>query len=185
MRTLAALALLSASAYAAAAPASSAESKLNPTAAWWEKVTLTIAGDGKTQSCTFETSTRPADTKNCEVVGKAAPSAAIAADGASTKDQLTRLTFERRFHPGAIAPADGNLQAGDTLLGRQVMSLAIDAAGSVKGCKVVATSGDVTPEYSCNDAAAEHFEASAKAAAAAPLQGFMTILVYGHAEHVV
>src|SRR3954454_9581019 len=46
IRTLPALALLSASAYAAASPALSAESKLNPTAAWWEKVTLTIAGDG-------------------------------------------------------------------------------------------------------------------------------------------
>jgi hypothetical protein len=183
IRTLAALALLSASTYAAATSASgvASNSKLNPTVPWWEKVTLTIAGDGKTQSCTFETSLQPAATKECEVVGNSASAAAAT----SSKDQLTRLTFERRFHPGATEPADGNLQPGDTLLGRQVMSLAIDSAGAVKGCKVVATSGDVTPEYSCNDATAEHFEASAKSAGAEPLQGFMTILVYGHSEHVV
>ena len=32
------------------------------------------------------------------------------------------------------------------------MTLAIDAAGSVKGCKVVANVGDMTPDYSCKDA---------------------------------
>jgi hypothetical protein len=65
------------------------------------------------------------------------------------------------------------------------MTLAIDAAGSVKGCKVIATSGDMTPDYSCKDAQAEKFEASAAKATAAGHEGVMTILVYGHAEHVV
>ena len=55
-----------------------------------------------------------------------------------------------------------SLQTGDTLLGRQVMALAIDPVGKVSGCKVVATSGDVTPEYGCEQASSEKFEANAR-----------------------
>ena len=65
------------------------------------------------------------------------------------------------------------------------MALAIDSAGSVKGCKIVATGGDMTPDYGCKEATAERFEASAAKAASAGREGVMTILVYGHAEHVV
>jgi hypothetical protein len=71
------------------------------------------------------------------------------------------------------------------LLGRQVMSLAIDGAGKVKGCRVVATSGDVTPAYGCDDAQSEHFEASAVRSGTEAKVGYMTVLVYGHEEHVV
>ena len=78
-----------------------------------------------------------------------------------------------------------SLQPGDTLLGGQVMALAIDGAGAVKGCKIVATSGSVTPQYGCTEASAERFEANAHAANAGAHQGYMTILVYGHSEHVV
>jgi hypothetical protein len=108
------------------------------------------------------------------------------ADGssASSKSDLTRITFERRFSPGSQA-AKAELQPGETLLGQQVMALAIDAAGSVKGCKIVATAGSMTPDYGCKDAAAEKFEASAAKASATGREGVMTILVYGHAEHVV
>jgi hypothetical protein len=66
------------------------------------------------------------------------------------------------------------------LLGKQVMALAIDAAGAVKGCKVVATGGEMTPEYGCTEAQTERFDT----VASAPRQGFMTVLVYGHEEHV-
>ena len=65
------------------------------------------------------------------------------------------------------------------------MALAIDAAGSVKGCKIVSPPGDMTPDYGCKEAAAEKFEASAAKAAPRRREGYMTILVYGHAEHVV
>ena len=47
------------------------------------------------------------------------------------------------------------------------MALAIDSAGSVKGCKIVATGGDMTPDYGCKEATAERFEASAAKAASA------------------
>jgi hypothetical protein len=184
IRTLAALALLTASSHTLAASAASsanADVALSSTAPWWEKVTVTIAGDGKAQACRYETSLDPAAAQECDVTGNQA--AMAGGSGSSSKSDVTRITFERRFTPGAL-PASAELQPGDTLLGRQVMALAIDAAGSVKGCKVVATSGDMTPDYGCKDASAEKFEASA-AKATAGHEGVMTILVYGHAEHVV
>ena len=182
IRTLAALALLTASAHGiAAASTAKADPALSPTTPWWEKVTVTLAGDGKSNSCRYESSISAAAAKDCDVVGDAK---SLGADAPQSKDQFTRLTFERRFNPGAM-PVDAALQTGDTLLGRQVMSLAIDAAGKVSGCHVVATSGDVTPAYGCDDAKGEHFEASAVRTRTEARVGYMTVLVYGHEEHVV
>ena len=189
IRSLAALALLTASSptlattptTASATAAAKPDMALSSTAPWWEKVTVTIAGDGKSTSCKSETSLVPDGTKDCDVVGDAK---ALGVDPGAAKAQVTRLTFERRFNPGAM-PQDAALETGDTLLGRQVMSLAIDAAGKVKGCRVVATSGDVTPAYGCADARTEHFEASAVQSGAESKIGYMTVLVYGHEEHVV
>jgi len=50
---------------------------------------------------------------------------------------------------------------------------------------VVATSGDVTPAYGCADAQSERFEASAVTTGVEARVGYMTVLVYGHEEHVV
>ena len=197
IRTLAALALLTASAHslaavegrasakdgaAPAAASTKADSTLSPTAPWWEKVTVTIAGDGKSNSCRYQSSVSPAASADCDVVGDAK---SLGDSAPASKDQFTRLTFERRFNPGSLAPEDAALETGDTLLGRQVMSLAIDAAGKVKGCHVISRSGDMTPSYGCEDAQAEHFTASAAKPGAATHAGFMTILVYGHEEHLV
>jgi hypothetical protein len=57
----------------------------------------------------------------------------------------------------------------------------------VRNCRVVSTSGSVTPQYGCDEAAAERFDASAVTARtrAPEREGYMTILVYGHSEHVV
>ena len=192
IRSLAAVALVAASTQAIAATTptsgtSAAETRakadpaLSSTAPWWEKVTVTIAGDGKSNSCKYETSISPDASKDCDVVGDAK---SLGAGGPTAKNEFTRLTFERRFNPGAM-PVDAALQTGDTLLGRQVMSLAIDAAGKVSGCHVVATSGDVTPAYGCDDAKGEHFEASAVRTRTEARVGYMTVLVYGHEEHVV
>ena len=183
IRSLAAMALLAASAQTIAATApKKAEPALSSTAPWWEKVTVTIAGDGKSNSCKYETSLVPDASKDCDVVGDAKQ---LGAGAPTAKDEFTRLTFERRFNPGSVAPQDAALQTGDTLLGRQVMSLAIDASGKVKGCRVVARSGDMTPAYSCEDAQGEHFEASAVKTGTEARIGYMTVLVYGHEEHVV
>lgn len=176
VRALAALALASTAAHTSPA--------LNSTAPWWERVTVTVTDDGQTQSCRYETSVRPEGTKECSVTGGGA-SMAKASSASGAKGEVTSITFERRFSPTAITTLS-SLQPGETLLGGQVMALAIDGAGAVKGCKVVATSGSVTPQYGCDEAAAEHFEASASThARTAEHQGYMTILVYGHSEHVV
>jgi hypothetical protein len=184
IRAIAALALLSASSVALAtttktAPASGSDALVSSTP-WWERITVTVASDGQSHSCRFESSLAPNGAKDCDVVG----TEAVAAQSSGAKDQYTRISFERRFTPGA-QPASGDLQLGDTLLGRQVMALAIDAGGAVKGCKIVAASGVMTPDYGCKEASAERFQASAAQASDSAREGTMTILVYGHAEHVV
>lgn len=173
-RAIAALALASASAQSPAT--------LNPTAAWWERVTVLVADDGHAQSCRYESSLQPNGGKECTVDS----SQAAAAKSAGAKDQFTRLTFERRFTPGA-KPDIEQLQPGERLLGGRLMALAIDAKGTVKNCEVIATSGSVTPEYGCSDLAAERFEASVGGARAGstPREAYMSIIVYGHSEHVV
>lgn len=168
-RAFAALALASATAHTAPA--------LNPSSSWWERVTVTVNDDGQTQSCRYESSISPQNNQNCSV-GSSQASIAKASSSSGAKDEVTRLTFERRFSPNANQNL-ATLQPGETLLGGQVMALAIDGAGAVKNCRVVATSGSVTPQYGCDEAAAEHFTASAAH------EGYMSILVYGHSEHVV
>ena len=173
-RAIAALALASASAHSPAT--------LKSTAAWWERVTVVVADDGKAQSCRYESSLQPDSGAQCSV--SEGPAASVKSAGA--KDQFTRITFERRFSPGAKPDLD-SLQPGETLLGGRVMALAIDAKGAVKNCEVVATSGAVAPQYDCADLEAERFEASVGGthASAAPRAAYMSVVVYGHSEHVV
>ena len=173
LRSIVSLILATATPALASAPGLSVDS-------WWEKITVTMNHDGQAQGCRYETSTTAAGAKDCKVVGASAAAAAP-----SAKDQYATITFERRFNPGGAPPAESAMVAGDKLLGRQVMSLAIDGAGKVSGCKVIAASGDTGLTYGCEDVAAEHFATSAPATAAPERQGFMTILVYGHTEHAV
>ena len=155
---------------------------------WWEKVTVTIAGDGKAESCKYESSLKPNAPQSCDVSDTGAASmtsASSRSESATAKQEYTKITFERRFTPGA-PPAKADLQTGDTLLGGQMMALAIDGRGKVNNCKIVAQSGDMQPQYGCDEASAEKFQASAATGAAAVQhQGYMTILVYGHSEHMV
>ena len=164
----------------AAASTASSPALLSSTP-WWEKVTVTVASDGKAQSCSYQSSLVPDKAKACEVSGGAPDTAA---DSPGGRGEYTRITFERRFSPGAQADS-GGVQPGDTLLGSQVMALAIDTTGSVKSCRIVERTGDMTPDYGCEEATAERFEASADRTASPAREGYMTILVYGHAEHVV
>jgi len=160
---------------------------LTSTAPWWERVTVTVNDDGNAQSCVYKTSLQPTAAKECSVSGNEA-SAMKHAGASASKDQVTRITFERRFDPGA-RPEMAALQPGEVLLSSRMMALAIDGKGAVKHCTVVATSGTVTPQYGCDEATAERFEASAAApqaqARSPEREGYMTILVYGHSEHVV
>jgi hypothetical protein len=173
-RAIAALALASASAQSPAT--------LNSTAAWWERVSVLVADDGQAQSCRYESSLQPNAKQDCSV--SSGPAASV--KGAGAKDQFTRITFERRFSPG-VKPDIQQPQPGETLLGGRLMALAIDAKGAVENCQVVATSGSVAPEYSCADLKAERFEASVgrATASAGPRAAYMSVIVYGHSEHVV
>ena len=181
MRKIAAFILASAAGAIAVAASASSTSTLVSNAPWWEKITVTMNGDGKPQACRYETSLSPADAEDCDV---ASSEAAMASKAADSKGEVTRITFERRFTPGA-APAQPGLQPGDMLLGGEMMALAIDQRGAVKDCRVVAQSGAMRPEYSCNDASAERFQASVGGASKHERAGYMTILVYGHTEHMV
>jgi hypothetical protein len=185
IRLTAALVLASAAAAATAAASTTTTSDtLVSSAPWWEKVTITLDGSGNPQGCTFESSLDPAQAQACDVSNDGSSAAMARRSGAGSKDEYTKITFERRFSPGA-QPKTG-LDAGETFLGGQMMALAIDAAGKVSDCKIVATSGSMTPEYGCEDASAEKFQASAGQSANAPArEAYMTILVYGHHEHIV
>ena len=170
---------------AAAAASATTSPALVSTAPWWEKVTVTIAGDGKPQSCQYEASHPGSASSECAVEDAQAGSVAEAAKTTTgSLDQFTKITFERRFIPGDTQPTKAEIQPGDTLLGGQVMALAIDKAGEVQGCKVVARAGDVAPDYGCDEATAEKFEASVGDHSEPPAQGYMTILVYGHQENL-
>lgn len=169
-----------ASAASLATAATTAVSTLDPGSPWSERVTVTIGGDGQPQACRFESSRSPESNQDCQVQ---ASQAAMAKTSTGSKDSYTRITFERRFSP-SWQPAAYEPPSGDMLLGRQVMSLAIGAKGAVEGCQVVSSSGDMKPDYGCKEVSSEHFTASA-AAAPGTRQGYLTILVYGHSEHVV
>ena len=167
-------------ALAAAATSAMTSPALISTSPWWEKVTVTVSGDGNPRSCHYENSMAPDGARQCDVDSSAG---ALAENGSGTRDEFTSITFERRFSPTA-APDKGGVQPGDTLLGGQVMALSIDAAGAVSGCKVVAAAGDMTPDYGCEEAKAERFQASAGEQAVQSRQAYLTILVYAHAENV-
>jgi hypothetical protein len=152
-----------------------------PVASWWEKITVTMDGDGKTQSCKYESSSQAKPSNDCALFSAGMNDSESAAE-ASQRNDYTQLTFERRFSPGGEIPADVPLATGDTLLGREVMAIAIDGRGRVTGCKMVAASGDAPPDYSCNDASAEHFASAGKPSG--ERQGVFTIRLYGHSEHV-
>jgi hypothetical protein len=181
VRKIAALILASAAGALAAAASASTPSTLVSSAPWWEKITVTLSGDGKAQACHYESSLKPANSENCNV---ASSPAATVTKASEAKGEVTRITFERRFTPGA-APAKPDLKPGDTLLGGQVLALAIDPKGAVKDCRIVAASGAMRPDYSCDDASAERFQASVGGAKTAERDGYMTIIVYGHSEHMV
>ena len=173
--------MLKLAALAVAAASTASSPALESNAPWWEKVTVTIAGDGNPKACEYTTSRDGGSASACDVAESDAAMQATAAS--DTPGQLTKITFERRFIPGQAQPERANIEAGESLLGGQVMALAIDDAGEVQGCKVVARAGSVTPDYGCDEAATEKFEASA-GDVSVPAEGFMTILVYAHQENV-
>jgi hypothetical protein len=165
---------------AAATTTAPAEEALESATPWWEKITVTVDDKGQQASCRYETS----------ALGAAACEPSMAASiRSSGKDGIRgvykKVTFERRFSPGAATLDAGKLSPGDMLLGRSVMYLTIDARGAIESCKVVATSGDSPPAYDCDAVKKEQFKAAAGAGSAGASQAaFLTVLAYGHTESI-
>ena len=162
------------------ASASAPTSMLEASTPWWERISVTVDDKGTQQSCFYQSSLSPTGAETCDE--------AMAASVQPRRTQLqsglySKLTFERRFSPGGKLDS-GRLQAGDELLGQQVMFLTIDPDGSIGSCRVVGTSGDLLPTYGCDEAKSEQFRAQASAPSQAPRQAFMTIMVYGHQEQI-
>jgi hypothetical protein len=170
------LALVAAAVVAAPSP----PPVLEASTPWWERITVTVDDKGAQQSCKYQSSLSLSGPEACDEDTAASIPARGAKSGAGV---FSKLTFERRFSPGAKLDS-GRLQAGDQLLGQQVMFLTIGADGSIASCRVVGTSGDMLPAYGCEQAKSEQFRAEASAPSGTPRQAFMTVLVYGHQEQI-
>lgn len=153
---------------------------LTTAAPWWERFTFTMTGDGAQQGCSYQSSVAIPGSEGCSPDDAKATSSPMTHRASSSTGTYTKITIERRFTPG-VNPDPGRLEAGDTLLGKQIMALAIDATGSVSSCTVVDKSGELQPPYGCTEARSEHFDASS--AAQAVRRAYMTVLVYGHEEY--
>lgn len=160
--------------------ATAASTTLESTVPWWEKIAVTVDGKGAQQSCTFQSSLEPTGPKVCDQ--EVASSMQVSGSG-GPQGSYSKITFERRFSPAAQLDS-GKLQPGDTLLARQVLFLTIGADGTIDGCKVVATGGDMRLAYGCDEAKAEQFRATEQGRPAATRQAFLTILAYGHEEQI-
>jgi hypothetical protein len=172
--------VLSFAALALAAASAATSPDVLSTAPWWEKITVTYGNDGSQRSCNYESSRSFGGSERCD--GDSAPVSTVRATSGSAGVQ-TKITFERRFTPGAL-PEIRDMEPGDALLGGLVMMVAIDRNGSVRGCSVVAETGHAKPEYGCEQVRAERFQASVGGVQDSQL-GTLTVLVYGHKEEVV
>lgn len=161
----------------AALAASTSTPALETSVPWWEKVTVTVDEKGERQSCRYEASQSPtgATTCNKEMVDSLPA-------GQGEPGRFSKFTFERRFSPGAQLDS-GKLQPGDVLLGRKVLFLTFDTDGSLQSCKVMAATGDMSFQYDCQEAKKEQFQVQGSAGVS-PRQAFMTVLAYGHSEHI-
>lgn len=163
--------------FAAALAAGASPTVLESSVPWWEKITVTVDDKGKQQSCRYQISLVPSAAKACDP----ALAASVKADGDGRSGVYSKVTYERRFSPGNQLDS-GKLQPGDTLLGRQVMFLTFAADGAIESCKVVAATGEMEFQYNCDEARKEQFKALAFGAPAR--QAFLTVLAYGHSEHI-
>ena len=161
----------------AALAASTASPALDTSVPWWEKVTVTFDEKGDRKSCRYEASQSSAGVTECDKeMAESLPA------GQGEPGRFSKFTFERRFSPGGQLDS-GRLQPGDELLGRKVLFLTFDTAGSLQSCKVMAATGDMSFHYDCQEARKEKFRVQASVGVS-PRQAFMTVLAYGHSEHI-
>ena len=165
-----------------AAATANASPGLSSASPWWEKFTFTMTDDGTQQACQYRSSASIAGAEGCG--DDEDNSASMKHEASGSTGTYTKITIERRFTPG-LAPEPVSLETGDTLLGGQVMAIAINAKGAVSSCEVVSESGKMKPPYGCDEAREERFEASNGPATGDARHGVMTVLVYGHEEYPV
>lgn len=165
---------------AAALAAANPSPMLEAATPWWERITVTVDDQGTQQSCKYQSSLAPGGAEAC---AKDIASTIETGSAKGGPGVLSKLTFERRFSPGAKLDS-GRLQTGDKLLGQQVMFLTIGGDGAIESCLVVGTSGDLLPAYGCAEAKSEQFRVQASARTTTARQAFMTITVYGHTENI-
>jgi hypothetical protein len=171
--------VLSFAAIALAAASAATSPALISNSPWWEKVTVTYGDDGSHRDCNYESSLPLEGEGACEAATVSAAKA-----GKGTAGVRTKITFERRFTPGAM-PASKGLEPGDTFIGGLMMMVAFDQNGAVRGCSVLAETGEARPDYGCDEVRAERFQASVGGASQNSQLGVLTVLVYGHEEEVV
>lgn len=174
--------MLSFAAIALAAASAATTPTLVSNTPWWEKVTVTYGDDGSHRSCRYESSLPLGGEEACEATSS--PAKATKATKLSNAGVQTKITFERRFTPGAM-PASKSLEPGDTFIGGLMMMIAFDQNGAVRGCSVLAETGEARPDYGCDEVRAERFQASVGGATQKSQLGVLTVLVYGHEEEVV
>ena len=172
--------MLSFAAIALAAASAATTPTLVSNTPWWEKVTVTYGDDGSHRSCSYESSLPLGGEEACDATS--APTKATKA--MSNAGVQTRITFERRFTPGAM-PESKSLEPGDTLIGGLMMMVAFGENGEVRGCSVLAETGEARPDYGCDEVRAERFQASVGGASQNSQLGVLTVIVYGHEEEVV
>ena len=165
-RVIAALALASAASLASAATQN--VSTLDSTAPWWERVTVTVSGDGHPQACRLNRACDQAPARHATWSPARAPRPSCRM--AARRTNIPASPSSAGSAPAGI-PKRPKLPAGDMLLARQVMTLAIGAKGRVQGCEIVSASGDMQPQYGCKEASAERFAASASTAGTAAAPG--------------
>ena len=173
--------MLSFAAIALAAASAATTPSLMSNSPWWEKVTVTYGDDGSHRSCSYESSLPLGGEEACDATSSPAKATKATMSNAGVQ---TKITFERRFTPGAM-PASKSLEPGDTLIGGLMMMVAFDEAGAVRGCSVLAETGEARPDYGCDEVRAERFQASVGGAAQKSQLGVLTVIVYGHEEEVV
>lgn len=163
---------------AAPPEAATASPLLESAIPWWEKVMVTVDDKGEKQ-CRYEASYSGKGVEACDKdLAESIPAGKSGQAGLYSK-----VTFERRFSPGVGRVDSGQLQPGDTLIGRQVMFLTLEEDGSIASCHVVSKSGESPSDYDCDEVKKEQFKAQASAETGAR-QAFLTVLAYGHTEQI-
>jgi TonB family protein len=124
-----------------------------PSEPWTMRTILTFAKAGQPPACKMEVAGALATTSSSKPL-TCDPTINRLVGPVELPDHPPMLIFERRFtRGGAEAP---KLASGDTLIGRTVLTIEVDASGRVTACKLAEQVGEA-PEAPCKQALAERY----------------------------